>query len=209
MPFETFDKLNDMHIDALREIGNIGSGNAASALSTMLCCPVNISVPTVQVLDYNDAVEQMGGPEQIIVGSLISLEGDVQGMILFLLQKNFSSMMIKTLLCAEEAPEMESIDEMGYSVIQEVANIMAASYLNAIGSLTGLTIGMSTPSLCIDMLGAILSVPAIYYANISDKIIYIQDEFSGHDFRAPSHILLIPDMDSLKNIMGKLGLEVE
>ena len=209
MPFETFDKLNDMHIDALREIGNIGSGNAASALSTMLCCPVNISVPTVQVLDYNDAVDQMGGPEQMIVGSLISLEGDVQGMILFLLQKNFSSMMIKTLLCAEEAPEMESIDEMGYSVIQEVANIMAASYLNAIGSLTGLTIGMSTPSLCIDMLGAILSVPAIYYANISDKIIYIQDEFSGHDFRAPSHILLIPDMDSLKNIMGKLGLEVE
>ena len=209
MPFETFDKLNDMHIDALREIGNIGSGNAASALSTMLCCPVNISVPTVQVLDYNDAVEQMGGPEQMIVGSLISLEGDVQGMILFLLQKNFSSMMIKTLLCAEEAPEMESIDEMGYSVIQEVANIMAASYLNAIGSLTGLTIGMSTPSLCIDMLGAILSVPAIYYANISDKIIYIQDEFSGHDFRAPSHILLIPDMDPLKNIMGKLGLEVE
>ena len=209
MPFETFDKLNDMHIDALREIGNIGSGNAASALSTMLCCPVNISVPSVQVLDYNDAVEQMGGPEQMIVGSLISLEGDVQGMILFLLQKNFSSMMIKTLLCAEEAPEMESIDEMGYSVIQEVANIMAASYLNAIGSLTGLTIGMSTPSLCIDMLGAILSVPAIYYANISDKIIYIQDEFSGHDFRAPSHILLIPDMDSLKNIMGKLGLEVE
>ena len=209
MPFETFDKLNDMHIDALREIGNIGSGNAASALSTMLCCPVNISVPTVQVLDYNDAVEQMGGPEQMIVGSLISLEGDVQGMILFLLQKNFSSMMIKTLLCAEEAPEMESIDEMGYSVIQEVANIMAASYLNAIGSLTGLTIGMSTPSLCIDMLGAILSVPAIYYANISDKIIYIQDEFSGHDFRAPSHILLIPDMDSLKNIMGKLGLELE
>lgn len=209
MPFETFAKLNDMHIDALREIGNIGSGNAASALSTMLCCPVNISVPTVQVLDYNDAVEQMGGPEQMIVGSLISLEGDVQGMILFLLQKNFSSMMIKTLLCAEEAPEMESIDEMGYSVIQEVANIMAASYLNAIGSLTGLTIGMSTPSLCIDMLGAILSVPAIYYANISDKIIYIQDEFSGHDFRAPSHILLIPDMDSLKNIMGKLGLEVE
>ena len=194
MPFETFDKLNDMHIDALREIGNIGSGNAASALSTMLCCPVNISVPTVQVLDYNDAVEQMGGPEQMIV---------------FLLQKNFSSMMITTLLCAEEAPEMESIDEMGYSVIQEVANIMAASYLNAIGSLTGLTIGMSTPSLCIDMLGAILSVPAIDYANISDKIIYIQDEFSGHDFRAPSHILLIPDMDSLKNIMGKLGLEVE
>ena len=105
MPFETFDKLTDMHIDALREIGNIGSGNAASALSTMLCCPVNISVPTVQVLDYNDAVEQMGGPEQMIVGSLISLEGDVQGMILFLLQKNFSSMMIKTLLCEEEAPD--------------------------------------------------------------------------------------------------------
>ena len=197
MSFETFDGLNDMHIDALREIGNIGSGNAASALSTMLSCPVSISV------------EQMGGPEQMIVGSLISLEGEVQGMILFLLQKSFSTMMIQTLLCEEQCQEVESIDEMGYSVIQEVANIMAASYLNAISSLTGLTIGMSTPSLCIDMLGAILSVPTIYYANISDKIIYIQDEFSGNDFRAPSHILLIPDMDSLKCIMGKLGLEVD
>ncbi len=209
MSFETFDGLNDMHIDALRGIGNIGSGNAASALSTMLSCPVSISVPTVQILDYNDAVEQMGGPEQMIVGSLISLEGEVQGMILFLLQKSFSTMMIQTLLCEEQCQEVESIDEMGYSVIQEVANIMAASYLNAISSLTGLTIGMSTPSLCIDMLGAILSVPTIYYANISDKIIYIQDEFSGNDFRAPSHILLIPDMDSLKCIMGKLGLEVD
>ena len=97
---------------------------------------------------------------------------------------------------------------MAQSALQEVANIMAASYLNAIASLTGMTITISTPSLCTDMLGAILSVPAIYYANISDKIIHIEDELRGENLCAPNHILLIPDTGSLEKIITRLGLEL-
>lgn len=207
MAFNTYDDLNDIHMDVLREIGNIGSGNAASALASMLTCQVNISVPTVRILEYEEVVDQLGGPEQMIVGLLLSLDGDVKGMIMFLLHQNFANMTLSALL-GQEVSQTDEMDEMAYSTIQEVANIMAASFVNAISDMTGLAINITVPSMCVDMLGAILSVPAIHYANISDKIIFIEDEFRGQNLHAPNHILLIPDVESLEKIMLNLGIEL-
>lgn len=207
MALNTYDDLNDIHIDVLREIGNISSGDAASALASMLARQVSISVPIVRILDYEQVVGELGGPEQMIVGLLLSLEGDVKGMIMFLLHQNFANMTLSALMGAD-VPEDAEMDEMAYSAIQEVANIMAASFVNAISEMTGLTINITVPSMCVDMLGAILSVPAIHYANISDKIVFIQDEFSSQDLHAPNHVLLIPDVESLGKIMTNLGIEL-
>lgn len=207
MALHNYSDLNDMHIDALREIGNIGSGNAASSLAMMLSVQVDISVPTVRILDYEQVMDELGGPEQMIVGLLLCLEGEVNGMIMFLLHQGFANSLLENLL-GEEPPSMGEMDEMAYSALQEVANIMAASYINAIASLTDLTIDITVPSMCVDMLGAILSVPAIQYANISDKMIFIEDKFSGQDLNAPNHILLIPDVESLGKIMDRLGIEL-
>ena len=206
MSLNTYDDLNDIHMDVLREIGNIGSGNAASALSSMLTSPVNISVPVVKIMDYEEVVDALGGPEEMIVGLLLKLDGDVKGMIMFLLHQNFANMLLMSLL--GEDISLDKIDEIGYSAIQEMSNIMAASYINAISAMTGLSINLSVPAMCVDMLGAILSVPAIHYANISDKIIFISDEFSSDNIHAPNHILLIPDVDSLEKIMTNLGIEL-
>ena len=207
MAIETLRQLQPYHLDVLTEIGNIGSGNAASALASMLARQVSISVPIVRILDYEQVVEELGGPEQMIVGLLLSLEGDVKGMIMFLLHQNFANMTLSALMGAD-VPEDAEMDEMAYSAIQEVANIMAASFVNAISEMTGLTINITVPSMCVDMLGAILSVPAIHYANISDKIVFIQDEFSSQDLHAPNHVLLIPDVESLGKIMTNLGIEL-
>ncbi|MEL7623571.1 MAG: chemotaxis protein CheC [Clostridiales bacterium] len=205
---KNLDDLNDLQLDVLREIGNIGSGNAASALSTMLDRPVDISVPKVMILDYNEVTDSLGGPEELLVGLLLSLSGDVTGMIMFLLHKDFAHMMINT-LTGMELENFGNLDEFSSSAIREVGNIMAASYVNAIASLTGLDINISPPDLCVDMVGAILSVPAIYFANIGDKIIFIQDEFDKkEDDKTSSHILMIPEMDSLAKIMTNLGLEL-
>lgn len=209
MSLNNYNQLNDMHIDALREIGNIGSGNAASSLAMMLSVQVDISVPVVRILDYEQVMDELGGPEQMIVGLLLCLDGDVNGMIMFLLHQEFANKLIGSLL--GEAPDVGAqgeIDEMSYSALQEVANIMAASYVNAISSLTDLNINISVPSMCVDMLGAILSVPAIHYANISDKMIFIEDKFSGQGLETPNHILLIPDVESLGKIMDRLGIEL-
>lgn len=207
MALNDYTDLNEIQLDVLRELGNIGSGNAATSLSDMLMHPVNINVPKINILDYNEVVDQLGGPETMIVGMLLTISGDVNGMMMFLLRKEFTHMTINTLL-GEELEDFGAIDEVGYSAIKEVANIMAASYVNAIASMTGLMINISVPDICIDMAGAILSVPAIHYANISDKIIFIEDEFKSMSDDASSNLLLIPDVESLEKIMINLGIEV-
>ena len=206
MALRNYDELSDMHIDALREIGNIGSGNAASSLAMLLADTIDISVPVVRIVDYEQVMDELGGPEQMIVGLLLCLDGDVNGMIMFLLHQNFANTLLGALI--GEADVGGTVDEMSYSALQEVANIMAASYVNAIADLTGFTINISVPSLCVDMLGAVLSVPAIHYANISDKMIFIEDKFHGKELDAPNHILLIPDVESLDKIMSSLGIEL-
>lgn len=206
MTLRDYSDLNELQLDALKEIGNIGSGNAATALSDMLERSVSIAVPTIKVLDYNTVVENLGGPETLLVGILLCLNGDITGMMMFLLHKEFAHMVLNSLI-GSEFNETVDLDDMSQSTIQEVGNIMGASYVNAIASLTGLKIDISVPNMSVDMAGALLSVPAIYYANISDKIILIEDEFGHETKESTSHILLIPEVDSLQKIMESLGLD--
>ena len=206
MALNDYSELNSMQLDVLREIGNIGTGNAATSLSSMLCKPVNIQVPRINILDYNEVAKQLGGPENMIVGMLLALSGDVTGMMMFLLERDFAHMVLNALL-GQSFNDFNEVDEMSISALKEIANIMAASYVNAISQLTGMMIDISVPDICIDMAGAILSVPAIHFANVSDKIIFIQDEFDGGDERVKSHILLIPDVSSLSTMMTNLGID--
>lgn len=206
MAFRDYDELSDMHLDVLREIGNIGSGNAASALSSMLSKPINIAVPKINILDYNTAVDSLGGPENLLVSLLFTMTEEVQGMMIFLLQKDFAHMLLNTLMGCD-LQSFNDVGEMELSALKEVGNIMAASYVNAISTLTGLRMNISVPDICIDMAGSILSAPAIHFANISDKIIFINDEFGAEDQTASSQVLMIPDMDSLDKIMKNLGID--
>lgn len=206
MALNDYSDLNAMHLDVLREIGNIGTGNAATSLAAMLQKPVNISVPTINVLDYERVAEELGGPETMIVGIMLTISGEVNGMMMFLLEKDFAHAIVNDLLggCFNGFHEL---DELSISALKEIGNIMAASYVNAIAQLTNLKIDISVPSMTVDMAGAILSVPAIYFADISDHVIFIQDEFKGEAENMTSHILLLPTADSLKRIMRNLGVE--
>lgn len=209
MPIQDYSDLNNLHIDMLREIANIGTGNAATSLSSMLQRPINIQVPKISFLDYQAVSENLGGPETLMVGMMLTLHRDITGMMMFLLKEEFAHMVLNSLLGQSFASFVE-VDEMGLSAMQEIGNIMAASYINAIGQITGLTIEISPPDITVDMVGSILSVPAIHFANISDKVIFIEDEFhSGKEATAQteetSNILLIPDVDSLDLIVEKLG----
>lgn len=207
MPLKNYEDLNDMQIDVLREIGNIGSGNAATSLAAMLCKQVNIKVPMVRIVDHDQVSEKLGGPENVLVGLLLSMSGDVTGMMMFLLEKDFAHLVLNTLL-GQELNSFEEVDEMGLSALREIANIMAASYVNSISQLTGMVIDISVPDICIDMVGAMLSVPMIHYANVSDKMILIENMFSSDDSDTVSHILLMPEVESLTAIMDKLGINI-
>lgn len=206
MALTDYDDLNEIQLDALKEIGNIGSGNAATALSEMLAREVNISVPKISVLDYGSVCDTLGGPEQLLVGILFGISGDITGMIMFLLHKEFAHMVLNSLV-GSEFDGYSELDEMDQSTIQEVGNIMAASYVNAMSALSGLAIEVSVPTMNVDMAGALLSVPAIYYANISDKIVVIENEFGNKSAGSSSHVLLIPEVEGLTILMKSLGLD--
>ncbi len=207
MSIQNVEQLKDIHIDVLREIGNIGSGNAASALADLLRCETNISVPTVRLLDFNDAVKFLGGPENITIGMLVNITGDIHGMMLYIIQRAFASKMT-TQLFGAEIEDMMNLNDMERSLISEVGNIMAASYINALASLTGMTIDISVPTLTSDMVGAILSVPTIEFAKVGNKVLFIDDSFIIGDSEIKSNMILVPEMKSLETLFEKLGVGV-
>lgn len=203
--YNNYGELSPIAIDCLKEIGNIGSGSAASALSEMLGKNVQMRVPDVKVLDFQQVIDEMGGPEKIITGILVNLDGDICGIIMFLLEDSFAKIVLKTFLGKDDV-RVSDLDETDYSVIKEMGNIMAGSYLQALSKLTELTIDMSVPSMNVDMLGAIMSVPVATFAEIGDKVLYINDGFVIDGIDIKSNIILIPDMKSLDTLMKKLGV---
>lgn len=202
---KNYDDLSPVAIDCLREIGNIGSSYAAGSLSSMLEKPVLMRVPDVSVLEYNKVIDHMGGPEKIITGILVRLSGDISGMIMFLLEESFQNVVLSTFLHTENV-NMMTLDETQASVILEMGNIMSGSYINALSMLTSMHIERSVPSMTVDMLGAIMSVPITEFASVGDKVLFIDDGFIIDGVDIKSNIILIPEMASLNTLMRKLGV---
>ena len=206
-PINKLDDLNPIHMDVLREIGNIGSGSAATALSTLLGAMVDISVPNVKCLDFAETINFMGGAEEIVIGLMLNFTGEISGLIMYILKKEFAQKVINAFY-SKELDSLMDMDDMDKSAICEIGNIMAGSYVNALSALTGMEIDISVPEICVDMAGAILSVPAIQYATLGDKVLFIDDNFRISSGDIKSNMILIPEMDSLATLFGKLGIEI-
>lgn len=199
------DSLNSMQYDVLKEIGNIGAGNATTALSQMVGTKIDMSVPKAELLDFKDLSDVVGGAESLVVGILLTLEEEIDGMMLFVLDwKSAHSLvnllMQKPLECLDEFTEIE------LSALNEIGNIIAGAYLSSLSSLTRLTITSSVPYMAIDMAGAILSVPAIEFGKLGDKALLIQSKFGEEDIDVSGYFILIPTLDSYGIIMSSLGL---
>jgi len=199
--------LTSDHIDCLREIGNIGSGHAASSLAQLLNRRVDMQPPTVSVLDIEALADKLGGPENQIIGILFTLAGDFQGMMMFLTEQKFAHLSLNVLM-GKELKGFEDLTEIDLSALMEVGNIMISAYITAISDLTRLSITLSPPSIAIDMAGAILSVPALEIEKIGDKALFIQDGFIDEKERVTSYLLLIPEEGHLQNMLRVLGMEI-
>jgi chemotaxis protein CheC len=199
------NRLNEMYIDILKELGNIGSGNAITALSTMIGKKMDMQVPKVKILDFKEVSDIFGSADTIIVGIYFDLDGDVKGNILFALDIKSAASLIWSLMGLEVK---EEFDELEKSALEEIGNIMAGSYVASLSTLTSLNIKISPPAISIDMAGAILSVPAIKYGEISDKILFIETQFIEGEKLIKGDFFLIPDINSFDLILKALGVEV-
>ena len=204
MSIQTLEEMSQQYYDVLKEIGNIGAGNAMTALSQMLNCKVDMQVPQVKLLDFNEMATIMGGEEQLMVGVFLGVEGDITGSIMFLVELKAAKHLIGKLM-GMTIGDQEMLDEMETSAMKEVSNIITGAYLNSLSSLTNLMIYPSVPYLCIDMAGAILSVPAIQFGFVGDKILLIQSQFSD-DMAIDGYFVLMPDLESYDKILHSLGI---
>jgi len=202
---DSYESLNDMQMDVLREIGNIGAGNAATSLSVLLGQPVDIVLPKVNLMEFNEVTNAVGGPETLTYGVLLNLFGEVEGMIMFLLDKDFAHLVLNILMGGQFA-NFDEMDEMALSAIKEVGNILSAAYVRSIGELTGLDIQVSVPEVSIDMAGALLSVPIIRFGAVGERMLSIEEKFQSAQESVVSHMILFAEVESLNLILSKLGI---
>jgi chemotaxis protein CheC len=199
-------QLNEMYVDVLREIGNIGAGNATTAVSQMLNTKIEMNVPIVKLLPVEEIGSVMGDEEQTIVGIFLGVEGDINGSMMFLMDMTSAHQMVNRLMMRD--PDYAGdFDEMDQSAMREIGNIIASSYLSALSGLTGLYISPTVPFLAVDMAAAILSVPAVQFGMMGDQALLIETEF-GDDKKLSGYYILMPEEDSYEKILTSLGISL-
>lgn len=192
------------YFDVLKELGNIGAGNATTALAKMLNCKVDMMVPQVKLVEFKELGEVMGGEEQLMAGVYVMVDGDIAGSMMFLLEKQAAHSLVAKLMMTE--PNLEDgFSEMEWSALKEIGNIIVSSYLNSLASMTNMKIVSSVPDLCIDMAGALLSVPAIHFGEMGDKMLLIETRFLD-EVDIEGYFILIPDLESYNRILASIGM---
>ena len=202
----SYDDLNEMQLDAIREVASIGSGNAATALSGLLNQQIRITVPDVKLLEFNSALEILGGPETIACGIMVKLSGDMNGVILYLQELDFINTVMESVF-SNTVDDYSQLGEMEISALVEIGNIGISSYINSLTAFVGMDVQLSVPAFCINMAGAMITVPMTTYGYESNKIMMLDGEFWCGGKEVSSKLLLVPDVKSLNELLKRLGVD--
>ncbi|MDE6567035.1 MAG: chemotaxis protein CheC [Lachnospiraceae bacterium] len=199
--------VDGMDWDVLTEIANIGAGNAVTALSQMISNKIDMHVPKVNMLTFSELSEILGGPETLVAGIMVSLEDDIDGYMLFMLENESAHHLVSQIMGHPPMAEVpETFSEIEQSALMEIGNIITGAYLNSISKMTELNIKTSIPHIAIDMAGAILSVPAIEFGKLGDKALLIESRFRDMDIDISGYFIMIPTMESYHAILKALGI---
>lgn len=195
------EQINEIQLDLLREVSNIGSGHATTALSQLLGRRILLNVPRVQVLPISDVPDVVGGPETPVAGLYFRIFGQAGGSILILLPQHSAMSLVRTILKQETMGS--TLRELEESALKEIGNILAGSYLNAIGQMLNMVLIPSVPGLAIDMAGAVMDTILIELSRYGDTALLIETEFIS-DNKITGHFFLLPDPESLNVILKVL-----
>ena len=198
-----FSDLTAIHLDALREISNIGMGHAATALGQMIGCKVQLRVPRVSVAALGEVPDLIGGADKLVVGVYLKIFGDARGNILLIFPRQSATRLIQLLVPDEGASREGLLTEKSASALREIGNILASSYLSAMGSLLCLTLIPSVPSVAFDMAGAIVDYTLAELGKEGDTTLVIETEFLGEP-HLQGHFFVLPDPRSL-DVLLKAG----
>jgi len=205
------NRITSWHLDVLKEIGNIGAAHAATSLSSLLGKKVDMKVPKVEMVSFDDMMDLAGGPENVVTGIYLRIDGDITGSMFFILPIEQSNRFIRSLIKDKTFDfQQPPVSELGISAMQELGNILSGSYLSALSDFTGLKIYPTVPALSVDMVGAIISVGLVELSHISDFVIVIDTAILEDDLTesesVKGHFFLLPDPESFDTIFKSLGV---
>jgi len=205
MEIKNYDELSALEIDTLREIGSIGTGNAATALSQLVGHDVKITLPEVRIMEYNEAIDWIGGPEEITAGVLVRIGGQLNGVMLAIQPIEFVNLCLSSML-DRTIEDYTQMGELESSAMIEIGNIMISTFINALSGLSGITVELTVPSITVDMQGAILAVPMAEFGGQTNYLMTIGSNFIIQGKEVPCRLLLSPDVRSLNYLLRQLGV---
>lgn len=190
---------NEVQLDALRELANIGAGTASTALSEMLGRSIDLAVPDVFVLPMADAIDQLGPAEQDITGIMLGVEGELPGTVLMLLTPENAEK-----ICVMLGLPPDS--ELAPSALGEIGNVVGTSYLNALAGMTGIAVEPTPPTTVTDMLGAIVESILVVRAASSDRTLLLDSSLIVEGEDCSIVFLLVPDHGGAEELLERIGL---
>lgn len=202
----TLEDVNNMYLDVLKEIGNIGAGNATTAIANMLGIKIDMNVPNIKLMEVSQLGTAVGAEDQTIVGIFLEVQNDIDGSMMFLLDIPSARYLVNKLMMTD-APDDEPFGELELSALKEIGNIIAGSYLSALSSMTNLVIAPSIPYIAVDMAASILSVPAIEFGLQGDNALLIQTEICA-EVAIDGYFILMPEQGSYEKILTSLGISI-
>ncbi|GIO10880.1 CheY-P phosphatase CheC [Cohnella xylanilytica] len=198
----------DFKMDVLREVGNIGAGHAATALSRLLDKPIDMAVPTVSFVPFESIADRAGGPEEVVVAIFLRVDGDAPGNMFFLMSRPQARRLLQGLAGFEASGE-DAYSELELSALCEIGNILAGSYLTSLADLTGLSMSPTVPSIAVDMAGAILTYGLLQFGTMGDDALLIDTTFLKGEEEAEGQFFFIPDPESFERMFLSLGVPLE
>jgi chemotaxis protein CheC len=206
---EYHDKFTNFHMDAIREVGNIGTGNAATALSRLLGRVVDMDVPVAEMVPIYDVASHYGSPEMNVCAVLVRTEGEFACSLIFMIDEAKATIMADLII----PMDLSGMDESGRtqirdSAIAEQGNIILGAFLNALSKITGWTMPTTTPAVARDMLGSIMDLVAAMFGVIGESALLVKTNLhvKGLDEGLGGTVIMVPDPGSLERLLAKLGV---
>lgn len=189
-------------LDALKEIMNIGGGQAATTISQMVGSVIKMRVPEVDILSYDNLYQQVMADNQEVYAVLSSISGQLNGAMLFVITdpaaQKIASLMMGT--------DQQVGEEVKVSAVSELTNIVSSSFLTTIGGLLGKALKPEVPLSLFDLFGAIISSAYMEYEQFNDEIMVIRNEFSYDSSYLEASLYFIPEVGVIDRIVKSLGV---
>jgi len=201
-----FAYLKELQLDILKEIGNIGAGHAATALSSLIHKPIDMKVPKVEILSFNEITNFIGGDELPVVASYFRVEGDIPSNLFFIMTVDSAKNLLYELLGTNAN---ESFSDFEISALKEISNILTGSYLSSLADFTNLRLVPTVPAFAVDMVAAVLSYGLIQMGNYGDVALLIDTRFFENNSDLTGYFFLLPDPDSIDKLFSAIGVPIE